>query len=585
LDAEFEFEWGVTDSRILSDVDRAEVLARSAVARERLGRVCYPQIPSVDELHLPLSAPAPLRPQFKPSPGLASPLLEEARKLKVHPDFKYLSDLQRSSTTPDYAHWQREFTRAAQCEGFEERRAVLKKYIECAYEPEPVFAPAEPALVAPRWTLDHPDAKVRQAFSHIENHWGVLVKSSVSESGGSLIQSPYPFLIPAGRFRESYYWDTCFGVDGLLASGRLELARMQADNLLENIRRFGFVPNGSRDYYLTRSQLPLSASMIRKIVEASHAEFAAEGNAVRMARLHLWVAERAVPLLEREFLDFWSDPETRFDAATGLHHHWDQLDIKRPERFSADDEDHLGASFRDVRASAESGLDFTDMYSGRTGLNEMSQIAPVMLNAVLCGFSRDLSWLAEFCGMDMVREKFMGFHQQRSLAIDRHLWDESSGVYRHYHLKDRSLSSGLCFTAYAPLFADICTPARAARVAAVAAALESRGGICASTLCESTHQWDGSNGWAPAQMIAITGLLNFGYAEDARRLAEKWLETLAGIFERHGQFFERVDVDARDIPGNGYDKYPVQEGFLWTNASFVWILTRVLGFGLKPVEL
>src|SRR3546814_2865374 len=57
------------------------------------------------------------------------------------------------------------------------------------------------------------------------------------------------------RFREAYYWDTAFGIDGLIATGRLELAQMQADNFLELIRRFGFVPNGNRDYYLSRSQI------------------------------------------------------------------------------------------------------------------------------------------------------------------------------------------------------------------------------------------------------------------------------------------------------------------------------------------
>ncbi|WP_146165915.1 trehalase family glycosidase [Stenotrophobium rhamnosiphilum] len=560
-------------------------MSRSAVARARLGRTRYPDIPSVDQLHLAEAAPAPLRPQLKPSPGLASPLIEEARKLNVHPDFKYLSDLQLKNTHQDHEYWKQEFARVSAGNNLEERRAVLKKYIECAYEPEPVFAPADTELVKPKWTLTHPNSSTRDAFAYIESHWGLLVKSSVSESGGSLIQNQYPFLIPAGRFRESYYWDTCFGVDGLLASGRCELARMQADNLLENIRRFGFIPNGSRDYYLSRSQVPLSASMIRKIVEASHLEYSNSNDTAGSSRLLRWVRERAVPLLEREFLDFWSDSTTRFDAATGLHHHWDELNIKRPERFSADIEDHLGASFRDVRASAESGLDFTDICRGKSGKNESSQFASVLLNAVLCGFIRDLAWLAGFAKMESKQKTFLALQEQRCTALNKYLWDDVGGAYRHYHLKDKTQSEGLCFTTYAPLYARACTPAQAARVVEAARVLESNGGICASTLRESSHQWDGPNGWAPAQMLAVEGLLNYGYVDDARRIAEKWISTLSAVHSDHQQFFERVDVDTRALPSEGYDKYPVQEGFLWTNASFVWMLSTVMAKQFEPIDL
>ncbi len=47
---------------------------------------------------------------------------------------------------------------------------------------------------------------------------------------------------------------------------------MQADNFIELIRRFGFVPNGNRDYYLSRSQPPLSSHLVRAVVEATHLE-------------------------------------------------------------------------------------------------------------------------------------------------------------------------------------------------------------------------------------------------------------------------------------------------------------------------
>jgi len=319
------------------------------------------------------------------------------------------------------------------------------------------------------------------------------------------------------------------------------------------------------------------------VVEASLVDYSNSKDAAGLTRLLRWVSERAVPLLERELLDFWSDPTTRFDTDTGLHRHWDELNIKRPERFSADDEDHLGATFRDVRASAESGLDFTDIFRGKSGLNESSQFASVLLNAVLCRFTRDLAWLAGFAKLEDKQNSLLALCEERSASVNKYLWDDATGAYRHYHLKDKTQSKGLCFATYAPLYARVCTAEQAARVVEAARVLESSGGICASTLRESSHQWDGPNGWAPIQMIVIEGLLNYGYVDDARRIAEKWISTLSAVYSDHHQFFERVDVDTRALPSEGYDKYPVQEGFLWTNASFVWMLSTVMGKQFAPI--
>lgn len=38
----------------------------------------------------------------------------------------------------------------------------------------------------------------------------------------SLIYVPYEFIVPGGRFREFYYWDTYWVIKGLLASGKHE---------------------------------------------------------------------------------------------------------------------------------------------------------------------------------------------------------------------------------------------------------------------------------------------------------------------------------------------------------------------------
>ena len=588
MDVAHAFEWRLTDPDVLGEGDRAEIRARSEWAETLLNSVRHPEVPSVSELHLPLAAPVVVGGRSAASPGLASPLIEEARILRLHPDFKSLSDLHRRDHSPAWAlQWEQAFAALAQLppEGrLEARRELLTRYLADAYEAEDGLEGLDSHLVERQWTLAHPDARVRAAFDHIEGHWHALVRTSAGARGSSLLRTPYPFLIPAGRFREAYYWDTAFGVDGLIATGRLEVARMQADNFLELIRRFGFVPNGNRDYYLSRSQPPLSSRLVRAVVEATDAEVRASGDADRAETLQRWVRERALPLLASEFLDFWSDPATRFDSATGLHRHWDGLDVKRPERYSEDEEVDLGKTLRDVRAMAESGLDFTILYSGLSGKNEMSAFAPVMLNAFLARFAVDVAWLAGFAGRNDLREHFSQLAVARRGAIDRHLWDDQSGYYRSLHLGTRQRSSGIGFTVFAPLYAGIASPRQAERVMQAAQPLLRRGGIAGSSRFDSLHQWDGDNGWAPAQVMAVSGLRQYGFEAAARWIAQRWIEALTVVFERHGGFFERINVETLDLPVLKGHQYPVQEGFLWTNSSFVWMAVAVLGHPLARIS-
>jgi alpha,alpha-trehalase len=316
---------------------------------------------------------------------------------------------------------------------------------------------------------------------------------------------------------------------------------------------------------------------VRTVVEATAAEVRAGGDAARAATLARWVRERAVPLLASEFLDFWSDPTRRFDGETGLHHHWDALDVKRPERYSEDEEADLGKTLRDVRAMAESGLDFTILYAGPSGKNEMSAFAPVMLNALLARFAADVAWLAEFAGVDDVRARFAQLAQTRRAAIDRHLWDDERGYYRSLHLPTGHRSEGIGFTVFAPLFTGIASPRQAERVVEAARPLLRRGGIAGSSRFDSLHQWDGDNGWAPAQVMAVSGLRQYGFEALARTIAQRWVDALAVVFEKHGGFFERINVETLDLPVRKGHQYPVQEGFLWTNSSFAWMAVTVLG--------
>jgi alpha,alpha-trehalase len=83
----------------------------------------------------------------------------------------------------------------------------------------------------------------------------------------SLIAMQHPFLVPGGRFRELYYWDTYWVIKGLLTSGMLSTATGMVSNLVDLVHRFGFVPNANRRYYLNRSQPPYLTQMVELIYD------------------------------------------------------------------------------------------------------------------------------------------------------------------------------------------------------------------------------------------------------------------------------------------------------------------------------
>ncbi|MEQ9232084.1 MAG: trehalase family glycosidase, partial [Cyclobacteriaceae bacterium] len=105
-------------------------------------------------------------------------------------------------------------------------------------------------------------AESATASEHIRKLWGLLERPADPYASGTLIPLKNPYVVPGGRFREVYYWDSYFTMLGLQVDGKIELI----DNVLENfsflLDSIGFIPNGNRTYYLGRSQPPFYAQMV-----------------------------------------------------------------------------------------------------------------------------------------------------------------------------------------------------------------------------------------------------------------------------------------------------------------------------------
>ena len=93
-----------------------------------------------------------------------------------------------------------------------------------------------------------------------------LPSDSASVAGRpGLLYLPFPYVVPGGRFNEMYGWDSYFIVVGLLADGEVNRAKAMVDNHLYQVRHYGMVLNANRTYYLSRSQPPFLARMVRDV--------------------------------------------------------------------------------------------------------------------------------------------------------------------------------------------------------------------------------------------------------------------------------------------------------------------------------
>jgi len=416
--------------------------------------------------------------------------------------------------------------------------------------------------------------RARTMEDHIRALWPVLTRPpDMADARSSLIPLPRPYIVPGGRFREIYYWDSYFTMLGLVASGRTDLVRSMLDNFAHLVETIGHIPNGNRTYYLSRSQPPFFAAMVGLYA-------AATDTAQALRYLDALEAEHA----------FWMDGAERLARggayarvvrlADGslLNRYWDDRAEPRPESYRPDyelaqtlPEGRREALYRNVRATAESGWDFSSRWMRdpkdlRT--LETTELVPVDLNSLLYHAEVTIAALRRVRGRPGDREvadRFTRAAEDRRRALVTATYDPGAGFF--YDVRWQSgarVTDRPTIAAAAPLYFGLATPEQGR---AVAARLERdflKPGGFVPTLIASGQQWDAPNGWAPLEWLAIEGVRRYGRADLADRARDRWLALNRRTYQTTGKMTEKYDVvDLQRRAGGG--EYPTQDGFGWTN--------------------
>jgi alpha,alpha-trehalase len=426
----------------------------------------------------------------------------------------------------------------------------------------------------PAGPIVNPAAPDQHLLDYVASLWPILQQAQTSVPAYSTLQPlPYPYVVPGGRFREVYYWDSYFTMLGLEGDGQHQLAVDLLKNFAFEIDRYGIIPNGNRSYYLSRSQPPYFSLMVDLIASV-------DGNETLVTYL---------PELQQEW-NFWMDGAdalspgqdyhnaVRLADGTLLNRYWDARDAPRDESYREDVQTASTSGrparlvYRNLRATAESGWDFSSRWleDGETlGTLRTLSILPVDLNCLLVHLEQTLSEAYLLTGNVNQAAAYYRRAQRRAEAIGSLMWDAQEGMFTDFLWRSGKLTGNTTAATLYPLFLQIATIDQAHAVAAtVRQKLLNVGGL-ATTLVTSGQQWDAPNGWAPLQWIAVEGLRNYGFGPLAEQIATRWVHKNIAGYQQAAKLVEKYNVTTTGGDEGGGGEYATQIGFGWTNGVLV----------------
>ncbi len=393
-------------------------------------------------------------------------------------------------------------------------------------------------------TKDLTAEDVKIARDYIKAYWPNLERYNPKDTD-SLIGVPKPYLVPSYSeghefdYNELYYWDSYFMIQGMLDAEHKELVMGILEDFIAIFKRFRIIPNGSQMYYLSRSQPPFLTSFIFDLYYAYDLDKA-------------WLKEN-IGIVKQEYETVWMGtrkPHAR-QVYRGLSRYYD---------FNY---------LHDI-AETESGWDMTPRFN-RHALNYL----PCDLNALLYKYESDFARAARILDDKAEVKKWEDAAAARKRTMNELMWDHGRGLFYDYNYVKERRGNVSSLAAYYSMWAGMADGQQAQALVKALRRFEQKGGLATTDSLPLGQyvpgslptQWAYPNGWAPLQYLAIKALQRYGYHEDARRIAMKWLRNNLEWFNEHGEFLEKYNVVSPEKPP-ARGVYPSQTGFGWTNAVF-----------------
>lgn len=435
----------------------------------------------------------------------------------------------------------------------------LKTFVETHFDP-----PAQPE------SGFQSDAD-RSITEHINKLWPVLTRKEGTDEGssGSLIPLPNDYVVPGGRFREIYYWDSYFTLLGLQAAGKDQLVRDMVENFAYLIDEVGHIPNGNRTYYLTRSQPPFFALMVEVLAEIEGPEVLAEFLPQLLAEYDFWMdgadevsaeqpaVKHVVRLPDGSLLNRYYDAGDRPRAES---YREDVLTIRESGRDSQTVARHL-------RSGAESGWDYSARwFADGENLSSIitTDIVPPDLNSLLLRLEEVI---ARAQPDERLRERYQEKAANREAALHQYCWNPATNWFEDYNWKTQRHTGFLTLAGLYPFFCDAAGEEYMRKALPVVRQQFLAPGGLLTSLKETGQQWDAPNGWPPLQWIGYAAIKPYDAAL-ATTIRERWMANNERVYGNVTKMVEKYNVENLGLEAGG-GEYPVQDGFGWSNGVYL----------------
>jgi len=415
-------------------------------------------------------------------------------------------------------------------------------------------------------------------LKHIDTLWQVLYRRHDTVSKySSLLPLPNDFIIPGGRFRETYYWDSYFTMLGLQESHKTAIIQNMIGNFAFMIDKYGFIPNGTRTYYLTRSQPPFFSMMLDLLAKDEGENVMVKYQSELLKEYAYWMQGAGKLKAGQAYRNVVKMPGGEI-----MNRYWDESDKPREESFKKDSDaakltNQKPAEFyRNIRAAAESGWDFSSRWMDTTGKLETIRttfIIPVDLNCLMYHLELSVAKSFQLQGNQSKYKFYLTKAILRKKAILKYSWSEKDGWFMDYDWKLKRTTPAQTLAGAFPLEFKIADKRQAEKVASALKTKFLKPGGLVTTFKRTGQQWDSPNAWAPLQYIAIDGLNNYHQNSLARDIAINWIRTNIDVFNNTGKLMEKYNVLDTGLKAGG-GEYPLQDGFGWTNGVLLNLLSH-----------
>lgn len=491
-----------------------------------------------------------LAPRGKSPDEALGPLFQDVQNSQVYGDGKTFADLIPRRRMKQI---QQEYMLEKQDPNFDLRDFVSRHFYRYnAYDDQQYQTPL--------------DITMRQ---QITNLWPVLERKNRRDRG-SLVALPNPYVVPGGRFSEQFYWDSYFIMLGLAADGKWSTIEGMIKNYAYMIRKYGYIPTANRSYFLSRSQPPFFAHMVKLLARHHGRRVLIEYLPYLILEHRFWMKGRK-KLVKQEHRAFARVAE--MPNGILLNRYYDNKETPRPESLREDEETAVEASgrmpdkmFLHLRAAAESGWDFSSRWfhdPNDIRTVHTADIIPVDLNCLLYDLEMTIAEAYRIMLQPILARRFRSAAEQRARGIQGYCWSESKQFYVDYNFHHSEEKDVLSLAALYPLWSGIATSEQAKAVATRIEKDFLKDGGLVTTLNTTGQQWDAPNGWAPLHLIAVEALRNYGYHTLADTIKKAWVSTNQRVFDIERKLVEKYDVVNGSSGGGG--EYPLQDGFGWTN--------------------